>query len=258
MEDSRKVGEQEKQLGRFKCSWLTRDGSLPNASFTLSLEEVSLANDRLKQVRVPTGFDWNTQPFFSKPSTMKSHQWKQVAIHGVLKYCLRGLLGKTQQQTLFQFFDILTRLYAKELHPSMVCSLETEVHKGLVLIERDFPLSLQVIVFHLLNHLPTFITWFGPVYSFWMYQFERFNSWICRRILNRRFPESAVVETYRLSEWAHFMELTEQLPDDTNITPAGSFLNVNGLEDLGSSAVYEEYELSRDQAASVAADITKV
>ena len=44
-----------------------------------------------------------------------------------------------------------------------------------------------------------------------MYPFERFNSWIARRVINRRYLEAIVVETYRLSEWAHFMEISEQL-----------------------------------------------
>ena len=45
-----------------------------------------------------------------------------------------------------------------------------------------------------------------------MYPYERFNCWITRRVLNRRFPESNVIETYRLSEWATFMKVSGQLP----------------------------------------------
>ena len=40
---------------------------------------------------------------------------------------------------------------------------------------------------------------YGPVYGTWMYPYERFNSWICKRALNRAFPEVTVVETYRVS-----------------------------------------------------------
>ena len=31
-----------------------------------------------------------------------------------------------------------------------------------------------------------------------MYSFERFNSWMCRRALNRAFPEATVMETYHV------------------------------------------------------------
>jgi hypothetical protein len=58
-----------------------------------------------------------------------------------------------------------------------------------------------------------FIKRFGPVYSFWMYPYERFNSWISRRVLNRRYPESTVVQTYLLSEWANFMEAAGELAE---------------------------------------------
>ena len=66
------------------------------------------------------------------------------------------------------------------------------------MVERDFPVSMNVIIFHLLHHLPFFIRCFGPVSGFWMYPYERFNSWISRRVNNRRYPEATVVETVHL------------------------------------------------------------
>lgn len=41
---------------------------------------------------------------------------------------------------------------------------------------------------------------------------ERFNSWISRRIINRRFPEATVLETYRVLEFVYFLQLSGQLP----------------------------------------------
>ena len=212
-DDSVKVRLQEKQLKRFSSAWIKEgETRLPAAPFLLTKEEIALANDRLRQVKVPSGFDWNSQPFFSKPSVMKSHQWKQVAVHGVLNYSLRGFLGRNQQRTLIKLWKVLAGLCSEKVNTQSVESLKADVTEVLVLLERDFPLSLQVIVFHLLHHLPHFIDRFGPVYNFWMYPYERFNSWVARRVLNRRFPESTVVETYRLSEWANCMQLSEQLP----------------------------------------------
>jgi hypothetical protein len=51
---------------------------------------------------------------------------------------------------------------------------------------------------HLLHHIPDGLSKFGPVYGTWMWQYERFNSWICRRVLNRQHPEATVLETYRV------------------------------------------------------------
>ena len=50
-----------------------------------------------------------------------------------------------------------------------------------------------------MHHIPEGIERFGPVYSTWMYPFERFNSWICQRVRNRAYPEATVMETYRVS-----------------------------------------------------------
>ena len=123
---------------------------------------------------------------------------KSVLASGILKFCIRGLLGDTQRKTLYEFCDVLSLLVAEGVNVSDLDSLEYRVHRVLSLLERDFPVSLHVIVFHLLHHLPMFIRRFGPTYGFWMYPMERFNSWVSRRVLNRRYPESTVLETYRL------------------------------------------------------------
>lgn len=127
------------------------------------------------------------------------------------------MLGSNQRQTLFRLFDVITSACAENFAVDSITDLEHKVHRALALFERDFPVSLQVIVFHLLHHLPMYIKRFGPVYSFWMYHYERFNSWISRRVLNKRYPESTVVETYRLSEWANFMEVSGQLAEGATI-----------------------------------------
>ena len=213
-EDSHKVRAEEKFRRRFPASWITDPykGILPPAPFSLSKEDKALADERAKRILVPSGFDWHPKVLFSKTTGMKSHEWKQVATHGIIKFCLRGLLGKNQRKTLFQLFDVIRNICAEEIEMDSIDSLEEQVHKVLALLERDFPVSLQVIVFHLLHHLPMFMKQFGPVYSYWMYPYERFNSWVIRRVHNRRYPESTVIETYRLTEWANFVKVSGQLP----------------------------------------------
>ena len=64
-----------------------------------------------------------------------------------------------------------------------------------------------------------------------MYGFERFNSWISRRSLNRRFPEATVVETYRLYEFAQYVSLS------TNLAPAAFTLPSSQADILPSGEV---------------------
>ena len=54
---------------------------------------------------------------------------------------------------------------------------------------------------------------FGPPQVFWMCPFERFNFWIISRVKNRRYPESTVIETYRLFELANFLQRSGELPN---------------------------------------------
>lgn len=49
-----------------------------------------------------------------------------------------------------------------------------------------------------MHHIVEGIRRFGPVYAAWMYPFERFNSWMCQRALNRAHPEITIMETYRV------------------------------------------------------------
>ena len=242
-EDSTKVRQEEKQLSRFKSSWLPANfegNVLPSASFSLSTDDITLANERANRILVPYGFDWRPRDIFGKTAKgMKSHEWKQVATNGILKYCLRGMLGLHQRKTLFEFLDVIKCICAECIDITSISRLEERVHRVLALLERDFPVSLQVIVFHLMHHLPKFLERFGPVYMFWMYSYERFNSWVIRRVLNRRFPESTVVETYRLTEWANFMELSGQLH-------AGTLPGDNGVSDYPITSDNKHFVLSED------------
>ncbi len=124
---------------------------------------------------------------------------------------------------------VLAHVCAEELRVAEMDSLEQRVHRVLALLERDFPVSLHVITFHLLHHLPLFLKRFGPVYGYWMYPLERFNSWISRRVMNRRFPEATVIETYRLYEFAHFLQISGQLPQKALTIPSDPDTDHSGM-----------------------------
>lgn len=102
--DSVKVREAERLLNRFPTLWVTQSHSdLPPAPLRLSKEDVKLADDRAKRIYVPHGFDWRPREIFSKSIGYKSHEWKQVCCNGILKFCLRNMLGVKQRATFFLF-----------------------------------------------------------------------------------------------------------------------------------------------------------
>ena len=212
-EDSHKVRAEEERRKRFPEAWISdhTQNKLPPSPFSLSKEDVVVADERAQRVLVPADFDWHPKTIFGKNTGMKAHEWKQIASNGVLKFCLRGMLGRSQRKTLYLLFDTIRDVCANSINTESIDELEQQVHRVLALVERDFPVSMQVIVFHLFHHIPMFLKRFGPVHSFWMYNFERFNSWITRRVLNRRYPEATVTETYRITAWAQYLELSGQL-----------------------------------------------
>ena len=223
--DTKSVRNEEKRRKRFKNTWVLtvspageEKSILPSAPFSLQKHELIIANEHAITIKLPSGFDWNPCQLFGKPSSkLNSNQLKHVLSSGILKFCIRELLGDDQRATLNELCDVVSLLVAEEIDMTSMESVEYRVHRVLSLLERDLPVSLHVIPFHLLHHLPMFVKQFGPTHSFWMYPMERFNSWISRRVLNRCYPESTVMETYRLYEWTYFLEIAGEIPHGATI-----------------------------------------
>jgi len=69
-----------------------------------------------------------------------------VAVRGILKYCLRGMLGDEQHETVVCFMDAIAALCAPSQDTAKIDKLQEQVDVALARMERDFPLSLQVNV----------------------------------------------------------------------------------------------------------------
>ena len=65
---------------------------------------------------------------------------------GVLKYCLLNLLGKQQEETLSFFFDTITALLDESHKKDNLTKLRDDLNTALAMLERDSPVSVQVIV----------------------------------------------------------------------------------------------------------------
>ena len=65
-----RIAEAEKTLGRFQN----------NPPWVLSKEQLRLANQRLKQILLPSHLDFNPQCVFTHPSQRNSHDWQQVSV----------------------------------------------------------------------------------------------------------------------------------------------------------------------------------
>lgn len=218
--DTAKVRAEEEDRNRFAqphCSKTVLEKGLPTAKFRLTKAEITTANKRALDIRTPHGFDWSSEAFFKQGVHFKSIRWINIIGAGIMKYCIRDCLGSFQRRTIFELCDVIQLILSGDIDLSLIDALEYRVHRVLSLLERDFPVSIHVIMLHLLHHLPMFIRRFGPVHGYWMFSMERFNSWISRRVHNRRFPEATVLESYRLFELSFFSQISGLLPDNSVI-----------------------------------------
>lgn len=72
------------------------------------------------------------------------------------------------------------------------------IDESLALMERDCPASISNITTHILHHVARKVSDYGPIYSTWMYPFERMNSYITRRANNRSRVERCIMETIQV------------------------------------------------------------
>ncbi len=68
----------------------------------------------------------------------------QFAIQFVLSFCVRGNLGKQQEDTLRKYCASLRRLTDETQILSNQADITLQVSEALSLMERDFPLAIQV------------------------------------------------------------------------------------------------------------------
>ena len=61
------------------------------------------------------------------------------------------MLAKKQRKTFFFFLDILSRVLQEFHEETNLVDLEKDMNEALALLERDFPMSKQVILFNHLN-----------------------------------------------------------------------------------------------------------
>lgn len=59
---------------------------------------------------------------------VKTVEWRLVLSSGILKYCIRGLLGEQQRNTLFELCDVVSALFAYDLDVDDTDSIEYRVH----------------------------------------------------------------------------------------------------------------------------------
>ena len=209
----------ERDHGRFLDLWPSNgDGESDDepvpGPWQLSREEMKIADERASPICLPPGFVLKSGPLFS--NYLKIHRisdWLRLVTAGVLKLCIRRQLSDQQRRVLFRLLDCL-RLVAAPAHPpESRDALESLIHTTLGELKLCFPVSLQVVMFHLLHHSVAALRTYGTVYSTWMFGCERLMGMLSRRAYKKRFPEATVMETMSVQSACMLRRL--QLPQDS-------------------------------------------
>ena len=67
-----------------------------------------------------------------------------MAVHNILPFCLEGKFGEQQRRTLFNLMSCLADVFAESHDTFTLDELEAKVAMALALLERDWPVDIQV------------------------------------------------------------------------------------------------------------------
>ncbi|XP_078659984.1 uncharacterized protein LOC144904726 [Branchiostoma floridae x Branchiostoma belcheri] len=215
----------EAKLGRFNCSVNNTAGSRGRGGkrtrevtqvFQLSSQQKTEADQRLLSIRVPLGYDFKVRGLFHKQLGMKTIEWLKFFAADLAKYAMRGMLPTDQRETLFRLCETLQRIGAPVQNMEKLPELELNIHVTFSLLEKYFPLAMKTLMFHLPHHMTEIIQEFGPVTGYWMMPFERYMSFLLKRMTNRSRPEKSAVEAYKVSALCHDLGLAGEMPETTD------------------------------------------
>nr|XP_023654008.1 uncharacterized protein LOC111836725 [Paramormyrops kingsleyae] len=186
---------------------------IPPQRFALTERELKEANLRATGVIAPVGSSFNAGPVFSQnlPNTSAIHEFQ---ISGVFQWCPKGMLEQQQRRSLFMWLKAIQCCYAESFTEVDLENLDEIVPLACALMERDWPLSFQNITTHLLLHLPQSVRENGPLVSTWMFPFERANSWVVRRALNKCDMASTIMRTYQVLDFTLFAYSSETVHNE--------------------------------------------
>ncbi|KAJ8349753.1 hypothetical protein SKAU_G00248830 [Synaphobranchus kaupii] len=187
--------------------------NLPYHNEKCSLIDMELkeADRRATAIIAPLGSSFIPGPVFSVQSLPNTSAIHEFQIGGLFQWCLKAILQQQPRRSLIMWLKANQYCY-QDSFTAMELQQVEEI--ACALMERDWPLTFQNITTHLLLHLPQSIRENGPMVSTWMFPFERSNSWVIRRALNKRDMASTIMRTYQVLEFTLFMLSSGMIPDE--------------------------------------------
>ncbi|XP_020080160.1 uncharacterized protein LOC109703846 isoform X2 [Ananas comosus] len=172
---------------------------IPQACYTLNLDERRVVCQFLANLKVPDGYSSNISQCVNvkegQLTGMKSHDC-HVFIEDHLPPAFRGILPKEVYEPLVELSIFFKQLCSKTLKIDMLERLEHNIVMTICKLELIFPPAFFDIMIHLPIHLPLEARLAGLVHYRWMYPFERYLRKLKSNVRNKAHPEGSIALAY--------------------------------------------------------------
>lgn len=182
----------------------------PRADFCLTRIERKEILEWFQNLKFPDGYAANLRRGVNlknlRINGLKSHDY-HIMIERLMPIMFRGYFPNETWEVLAELSFFYRKLCAKEIDLSEITNMEQQVHVLLCKLEKIFPPGFFNPMEHLIIHLPYEARVGGPVQFRWMYQVERSQRELRRRVKNRARVEASIVESYILDEISYFTSI---------------------------------------------------
>lgn len=182
----------------------------PRADFCLTRTERKEILEWFQNLKFPDGYAANLRRGVNlknlRINGLKSHDY-HIMIERLMPIMFRGYFPNETWEVLAELSFFYRKLCAKEIDLSEITNMEQQVHVLLCKLEKIFPPGFFNPMEHLIIHLPYEARVGGPVQFRWMYQVERSQRELRRRVKNRARVEASIVESYILDEISYFTSI---------------------------------------------------
>jgi hypothetical protein len=151
---------------------------------------------RLANVCYPISFiDGRLGEIFSKYGSRKSINWFKYATI-FYKFHLLNTLELEILEPFHHLFQSINNITKIKLNKNEIENYYQELIQSICEIEGSLPYSECTFLLHELTHICYYIKQFGPVRSFHMFGFERFNRFMKSLSSNPNNPHISMIKTY--------------------------------------------------------------
>ncbi|XP_026438539.1 uncharacterized protein LOC113337064 [Papaver somniferum] len=180
---------------------------LPPACYTLTKDEKVKFCKTLYELKVPQGYSSNFSSLVSlkdrKLIGLKSHDY-HVFMQQFLPLAVRSILPKNVRNTIIRLSSFFKSICKKDIDIAELDNIQKDLVETLCLLENYFLPSFFTIMIHLTVHLVREVKLCGPVFTRWMYPFERYMKILKGYIRNKNRVEGCIVNCSELEEFFEF------------------------------------------------------